>query len=89
MDVAPPPLLSGVETNLACETRGLYKRFGTQIAVDGLDLRVPRGLLYAFLGPNGAGKTTSLRMITGLLRPDRGEVHLLLCARTEPEAAKL
>jgi ABC-2 type transport system ATP-binding protein len=89
MDATLPPLLSLVETNLACETRGLYKRFGTQIAVDGLDLRVPRGLLYAFLGPNGAGKTTSLRMITGLLRPDRGDVFLHGRAlRAEPEAAK-
>jgi ABC-2 type transport system ATP-binding protein len=89
MDPALPPLLSGVEAGPACETRGLYKSFGAQVAVDGLDLRVPRGLLYGFLGPNGAGKTTSLRMITGLLRPDRGEVyihgHLL---RAEPEAAK-
>jgi ABC-2 type transport system ATP-binding protein len=90
MDDAPlPPLLSSVETGLACEARGLYKSFGGQVAVDGLDLRVPRGLLYAFLGPNGAGKTTSLRMITGLLRPDRGEVYLHGHAlRTEPEAAK-
>jgi ABC-2 type transport system ATP-binding protein len=89
MDDAPPPLLPKVETGLACETRGLYKSFGTQVAVDGLDLRVPRGLLYAFLGPNGAGKTTSLRMITGLLRPDRGEVYLQgLSLRAEPEAAK-
>ena len=68
---AAPPL---VAEPAACETRALRKRFGTTVAVDGLDLRVPRGLLYAFLGPNGAGKTTSLRMIAGLLKPDSGDV---------------
>ncbi len=60
----------------ACETRGLRKHFGGTKAVDGLDLRVPRGLLYAFLGPNGAGKTTSIRMIAGLLRPDAGDIFI-------------
>jgi len=66
---AEPPLF-------ACETRGLRKRFGDTKAVDGLDLRVARGQLYAFLGPNGAGKTTSIRMIAGLLRPDSGDVFI-------------
>lgn len=60
----------------ACETRGLRKRFGATVAVDGLDLRVPRGVLFAFLGPNGAGKTTSIRMLAGLVRPDAGEAYL-------------
>jgi ABC-2 type transport system ATP-binding protein len=74
-----PPLLAGsspTETQLtaACETRALRKQFGGTVAVDGLDLRVPAGMLYAFLGPNGAGKTTSLRMISGLLKPDSGEI---------------
>ena len=64
----PPPL----PPTPACELVGLRKRFGSTVAVDGLDLRVPRGVLYAFLGPNGAGKTTSLRMLAGLLRPDHG-----------------
>jgi ABC-2 type transport system ATP-binding protein len=74
---------------LACETRGLRKSFGTTRAVDGLDLRVPRGLLYAFLGPNGAGKTTSIRMIAGLLRPDSGEVFIEgVPLRENPSAAK-
>jgi ABC-2 type transport system ATP-binding protein len=74
---------------LACETRGLRKSFGTTRAVDGLDLRVPRGLLYAFLGPNGAGKTTSIRMISGLLRPDAGEVFIEgIPLRENPPAAK-
>ena len=68
MNHAPEPPL------FACETRGLRKHFGETKAVDGLDLRIPRGLLYAFLGPNGAGKTTSIRMIAGLLRPDAGDI---------------
>lgn len=74
---------------LACETRGLRKSFGTTRAVDGLNLRVPRGLLYAFLGPNGAGKTTSIRMIAGLLRPDAGEAFIEgVSLRENPSAAK-
>ncbi|MGC4071031.1 MAG: ATP-binding cassette domain-containing protein [Nibricoccus sp.] len=73
----------------ACETRGLRKRFGDTKAVDGLDLRVARGQLYAFLGPNGAGKTTSIRMIAGLLRPDGGDIFIEgIPLRENPSAAK-
>ena len=79
---AEPPLY-------ACETRGLRKAFGATKAVDGLDLRIARGQLYAFLGPNGAGKTTSIRMIAGLLRPDAGEVFIEgVSLRENPAAAK-
>lgn len=53
---------------------GLVKRYGTKIAVDGIDLAVGRGLFFGVVGPNGAGKTTTLRMITCLLRPDAGRV---------------
>jgi ABC-2 type transport system ATP-binding protein len=53
-------------------TRGLTKRFGEKVAVDRLDLEVPRGCFFGLVGPNGAGKTTTLRMVTGLLRPDEG-----------------
>src|SRR5205085_720443 len=73
---AVPPVLGSSDRVMACETRGLFKQFGATKAVDGLNLRVPRGMLYAFLGSNGAGKTTSLRMIAGLLKPDAGEVFL-------------
>lgn len=52
----------------------LCKRFGTLMAVDGLDLEVRQGELFGFLGPNGAGKTTTIRMLTGLLRPTAGRV---------------
>jgi ABC-2 type transport system ATP-binding protein len=66
----PPSIPAGGPP--ACEIVGLRKRFGNTVAVDGLDLCVPTGMLYAFLGPNGAGKTTSLRMLAGLLKPDAG-----------------
>lgn len=61
----------------AIETQHLTKHFGTRAVVNGLDLRVPTGSVYGFLGPNGAGKTTTLRLLLGLLRPDRGTVRLL------------
>ena len=68
---------------------GLSKRFGGKQAVDGLNLTVRAGELYALLGPNGAGKTTSLRMITGLLQPDEGDITLLGAdMRKDPSAAK-
>jgi ABC-2 type transport system ATP-binding protein len=57
--------------------RGLTKSYGTTLAVDRLDLEVPRGSFFGFVGPNGAGKTTTLSMATGLLRPDAGTVHVL------------
>ncbi len=92
MDAEPPPLIPlppAVTTTAACETRALRKSFGTTHAVDGLDLRVPPGMLYAFLGPNGAGKTTSLRMIAGLLKPDQGDVLIHGVSLTQqPAAAK-
>src|SRR6266567_8992961 len=59
----------------ALEIQALCKRFDRP-AVDNLDLRVRRGEFYTLLGPNGAGKTTTLRMVTGLLQPDRGSIHI-------------
>ncbi len=64
-------------TGVALATRGLAKRYGPRIALDGLDLRVPTGVVYGFLGPNGAGKTTTMRILTGLVHADAGEVELL------------
>src|SRR5215208_346254 len=58
------------------ETRGLTRRFGTQLAVNNLNLSVPAGGVYGFLGPNGAGKTTAIRILLGLIRPNTGEVRL-------------
>jgi ABC-2 type transport system ATP-binding protein len=59
-------------TEHAVSVRGLTKRYGTQLAVDGLSFDVPRGRVVGFLGPNGAGKSTTLRMIIGLTTPTSG-----------------
>jgi ABC-2 type transport system ATP-binding protein len=61
----------------AIETRELTRRFGAQIAVDGIDLRVPEGSFYAFLGENGAGKSTTISMLTGILEPSSGSMSVL------------
>ncbi|MDH6118053.1 ABC transporter ATP-binding protein [Kitasatospora sp. GAS204B] len=59
-------------------TQGLTKRFaGGQLAVDGLDLTVPRGSVFGFLGPNGSGKTTTIRMLMGLIAPTSGVATVL------------
>jgi ABC-2 type transport system ATP-binding protein len=58
------------------ELRGVTKLYGTKRAVDGLDLHVRAGELFAFLGPNGAGKTTTIKMVCGLLVPDAGVVRV-------------
>ena len=63
--------------NLAIEARGLVKRFDGALAVDGVDLAVPEGAIYGILGPNGAGKTTTLRMLLGIIDPDKGERRVL------------
>src|ERR1700687_4642850 len=60
---------------IVCE--GLTKHYGNTVAVDGLDLGVPSGLVYGFLGPNGAGKTTTIRMLLGLVAPTAGRARLL------------
>jgi ABC-2 type transport system ATP-binding protein len=64
-------------TGVALATQGLAKRYGSRVALDGLDLRVPEGVVYGFLGPNGAGKTTTMRILTGLIHADSGSVELL------------
>lgn len=76
MAPAPPPLVPGSIEGTAVATRGLMKRYGSQPALQGLDLTVPRGSVYGFLGPNGSGKTTTLRLLVGLMRPDAGEMVL-------------
>ena len=65
------------DSGVALATEGLAKRYGTQVALDGLDLRVPTGVVYGFLGPNGAGKTTTMRILTGLIHADAGKVEVL------------
>ena len=61
----------------AIAARGLTRRFGRTVAVDGLDLEIPRAKIYGFLGPNGCGKSTTFRMLCGLLTPTEGEVRVL------------
>jgi ABC-2 type transport system ATP-binding protein len=63
--------------DLAIETHGLTKRFRAQVAVDGVDLAVPRGAVYGFLGPNGSGKTTTIRMLLGLVGATAGDARVL------------
>ena len=58
------------------ETRGLVKRFGSTLALDGLDLEIDQGQVHGFLGPNGAGKSTTMRILLGVLRADGGQVRL-------------
>lgn len=62
--------------NMVIDISGLVKRFGSTTALDGLDLRVPRGEVHGFLGPNGSGKSTTIRVVLGLLRADDGRVAL-------------
>jgi ABC-2 type transport system ATP-binding protein len=57
--------------------RGLVKRYGELVAVDGLDLDVAAGECFGLLGPNGAGKTTTVEVLEGLLEPDEGEIEIL------------
>ncbi len=71
MDASAPP------TELAIAARGLVKTFGNVRAVDGIDLEVPRGMIFAVLGPNGAGKTTLMRMLATLTTPDSGAASIL------------
>ena len=61
----------------AIELRGLTKRFGDALALDGVDLVVRPGVVFGFLGRNGAGKTTALRILSGLARPTAGTAHVL------------
>jgi len=64
-------------SELAIETHGLTKRFRSQVAVDGIDLAVPRGSVFGFLGPNGSGKTTTIRMLLGLVAANAGDARVL------------
>jgi ABC-2 type transport system ATP-binding protein len=66
--------------------RGLTKRYGRQVAVAGIDLDVPRGVVAGFLGPNGAGKTTTMAMLLGLVRPTAGSGTVLEFPLEQPSA---
>ena len=62
---------------LAVRTAGLTRRFGAVVAVDAIDLEIPRAAIYGFLGPNGSGKSTTIRMLCGLLTPSAGVATVL------------
>ncbi len=74
---AAPPASERAGSGLAIETTGLTKRFGARTALDGIDLRVPRGSAFGFLGPNGAGKTTIIRTLLGLTAANAGTMQVL------------
>ena len=68
----------------------LSKHYGSLVAVEDLSLEVPKGELFCFLGPNGAGKTTTIKMMTGLLKPRTGQIHICgIDIAADPVAAKL
>ncbi len=80
--------MGGIELN-AIETKQLTKKYKDLTAVNGLDLEVREGELFALLGVNGAGKTTTIKMLSGLTRPTSGDALLLgKSVVTEPEAVK-
>jgi ABC-2 type transport system ATP-binding protein len=72
-----PAIPTHRDADLAVLTSGLRKRFGDLDVLNGIDVSIPRGSVYAVLGPNGAGKTTLIRVLATLLRPDAGTVQVL------------
>jgi ABC-2 type transport system ATP-binding protein len=73
--------------SLAIATQQLTRFFDGFCAVDAIDLRVERGTVYGFLGPNGAGKSTTIKMLTGLLAPSKGEILVLGKNMLDPREA--
>jgi ABC-2 type transport system ATP-binding protein len=66
-----------VEEQIIIETEGLTKKYGSQIAVNNLNLQIREGEVFGFLGPNGAGKTTTILMFLGLTEPSSGKVRVI------------
>jgi ABC-2 type transport system ATP-binding protein len=79
--------VSSLPHQAVISARGLTKAFGKKIAVDHVDLDIPRAQIYGFLGPNGSGKSTTIRMLCGLLRPTHGTVEVL--GHSVPREAEL
>src|SRR6266487_2166368 len=71
------PRRDALRTDPAILVEGLTKRFGSVMALDGIDFTVPPGTVFGLLGPNGAGKTTAIRILTTILRPDAGRAEIL------------
>jgi ABC-2 type transport system ATP-binding protein len=79
----------GERVTYMIRTSGLVKRYGNVVALDGLDLVVPKGTVLGLLGPNGAGKTTAVRILTTLLEPDEGWVEVAgLDVRAQPHKVR-
>lgn len=77
-------------SDFVINARRLSRHFGSLVAVNQLDLQVPKGQIFGFLGPNGSGKTTAIRLLTGLLTPTEGEVDVLgLSVPKDAEALRL
>jgi ABC-2 type transport system ATP-binding protein len=77
------PTVPGIEVSclenlemFEIETKNLTRKFGSLVAVNNLDLQIPKGTIFGFLGPNGAGKSTTVKMLTGLLQPTAGEAFI-------------
>ncbi|OGV64030.1 MAG: hypothetical protein A3K19_04490 [Lentisphaerae bacterium RIFOXYB12_FULL_65_16] len=69
--------MTTTDTTLAVHAHGLKRAFGANLAVDGLDLEIARGQMFALVGPDGAGKSTAIRLLCGLLKPDAGDATIL------------
>src|SRR6187402_198463 len=76
-------------TSPAIRVSGLRKSYGELLVLDGIDIEVPEGTVFALLGPNGAGKTTTVQILTTLLTPDAGEVRVGGCdLRSDPAGVR-
>jgi ABC-2 type transport system ATP-binding protein len=89
---APARAVDAARDPESCEpvilARGMTKHFGPVVAVDHVDLSVPKASVYGFLGPNGSGKSTAIRMLCGLLTPTDGDIQVL-GLRIPEQTAKL
>ena len=66
----------GCPSPTAISAVGLRKSYGEKLVLDGIDLRIPAGSVFALLGPNGAGKTTAVKILSTLITADAGELHV-------------
>jgi len=75
--------------NPAINIEGVTKKYGKEVAVSNLNLKIPQGEVFGFIGPNGAGKTTTIKMLTGLLKPSHGKIVIKgVDIQESPELAK-
>jgi ABC-2 type transport system ATP-binding protein len=78
-----------MSARLAVQVTGLRKSFGDKLVLDGIDLAIAEGTVFALLGPNGAGKTTTVQILSTLLRADAGEIHVAgFDVKREPQAVR-